>query len=209
VVVNTDGAKCITLSGGSLRRNIDVIPSHWHDTLNYQASGLKKDRGIKILNTKEGMTISNMPFLHIDKIHSKDILCGGGAKKAIRLLKNVSADSDLPDSKQLSSYDIASLVWHFPSNELSVQTWNELALIGVVQTNLERMLSNLSIASTLRTPDDSRVILDTPDKTRCLSLLLAEVTELGEKVADELGAITFGQKERVFRALRDSVIPTM
>jgi hypothetical protein len=209
VDIDESGAKCITLSGGSLRRNIDVIPSHWHDTRDYQITKLKKDRGIKILNSRENVTILNLPFLHIDKVHNKDLASSGGAKKAIRLLKNISADSGLPDAKKLSSYDVASLVWHFPDHELGVPVWNELALVGVTQHNIERILSDQSVATSLRTPDNSRAILDTPAKVRCLGLLLAELTELSQKIAEELGTVTYGQKERIFNALKDSVVPAI
>lgn len=207
VTVDTSGSKCITLSGGSLRRNIDVIPCHWHDTLAWQYQGQKRDRGIKILNAKEGLTILNMPFMHIYKIDSKDIVCSGGAKKVIRLLKNVSADADIADDKKLSSYDIASLVWHFPDVELSVQVWNELALVAVAQSNLERLLANRYASATLRTPDNSRYILDSAEKFACLEVLFSEVTALAEQIANELGAITFGERARVLKTLRDSYLP--
>lgn len=207
VNVDTSGAKCLTLSGGSLRRNVDVIPCHWHDTSTWQYSGDRKDRGVKILDAKEGATILNMPFLHIDKIHQKDLLCAGGVKKVIRLLKNVSADADIADAKRLSSYDIAGLVWHFPDNELSVQVWNELALVAVAQSNLERLLANPSIALNLRTPDGSRCILDDTKKFSCLEVLQSELNDLAEQIVSELGAVTFGERARILKTLRDSYMP--
>ncbi len=207
VTVDTSGSKCLTLSGGSLRRSIDVIPCHWHDTIDWQFSGQKRDRGIKILNAKEGATMLNMPFMHIHRIHNKDIICAGGAKKVIRLLKNVSADADIEENKRLSSYDIASLVWHFPDIELSVQGWNELALVAVAQSNIERLLSNKYVSATLRTPDNSRCILDSTEKFTCLEILFSELNALAEQIAGELGAVTFGERARVLKTLKDSYLP--
>lgn len=46
--VDTSGSKSIALSGGSLRRKIDVVPSHWHDTVAYQASAAEHQRGVRI-----------------------------------------------------------------------------------------------------------------------------------------------------------------
>jgi hypothetical protein len=36
--VDTSGGKAINISGGSLARPVDVVPSHWYDTAAYQAS---------------------------------------------------------------------------------------------------------------------------------------------------------------------------
>jgi hypothetical protein len=35
--VDTSGSKAICVSGGSLQRPVDVVPSHWYDTVSYQA----------------------------------------------------------------------------------------------------------------------------------------------------------------------------
>jgi hypothetical protein len=63
--VDTSGAKSITLSGGSLRRKVDVVPSHWHDTAQYQLSGQEHERGVSILVMDENRTAKNLPFVHI------------------------------------------------------------------------------------------------------------------------------------------------
>jgi hypothetical protein len=65
------GAKAICLSGGSLRRDIDVVPSHLHETVEYQSTLLKHFLGVFILNNDDGLRIFNKPFLHIQKSMKK------------------------------------------------------------------------------------------------------------------------------------------
>lgn len=54
--VDCTGSKAIKVSGGSLRRPVDVVPAHWHDTIAYQASGQRHDRGVKILDRSSATT---------------------------------------------------------------------------------------------------------------------------------------------------------
>ena len=92
--VDKAGAKAVKISGGSLARDVDVVPAHWSDTVQYQATGRASDRGTKILDKRAMTTIENQPFRHIELIGARCDLSGGGLRKAIRLCKNVKADSD-------------------------------------------------------------------------------------------------------------------
>jgi len=62
--VDTSSSKCITLSGGSLTRKIDVVPSNWYNTMDYSKHKTEMYRGVQILNAKERTRIENTPFLH-------------------------------------------------------------------------------------------------------------------------------------------------
>ena len=53
-------------------------PAPWHDTAAYQASGLKHDREIRILDKSIPVTLGTRPFMHMKKIEDKDILASGG-----------------------------------------------------------------------------------------------------------------------------------
>ena len=61
--VDKTGSKAIKLSGGSLRRAVDVVPSQWHDTIAYQASGAKHDREVLILN--KDVPLPRIPTSHL------------------------------------------------------------------------------------------------------------------------------------------------
>lgn len=202
--VDTSGAKSINLSGGSLQRKVDVVPSHWHDSAAYQRSGQKYDRMVQILDKTVPTTISNSPFLHMKRVNDKDAVTSGGAKKVIRFLKTLKADCDQDIS--LSSYDIASLVWHFNDRELSQPAYRELALIAVTQAELNAMCRDYAGTCQLATPDGSRKIIDEPGKFISLQKLSAEVDAIAADIARELDPLVQWLPERTRPALEAASI---
>jgi hypothetical protein len=208
--VDIKGAKSIKMSGGSLVRTVDVVPSHWHDTAAYQISGQRPDRGVNIWNKVSKSTVRNMPFLHIQRVIDKCQMTGGGCRKVIRLVKNIKKDAEAEGTKvELSSYDVAALMWHCDPTALNHPAYRELALLDVAQSHLEYLADNPSVARGLWTPDGSRRILDDENKIKALGVLAAEVSSVHEDVGRSLinAANYFGiDRSMMRRALRDSFI---
>jgi hypothetical protein len=203
--VDINGDKSISLSGGSLKRKIDVVPSHWHHPASYQHSQQKHDKEVKILHKSKKELLSNSPFLHMRKIDEKDLQTNGGVKKVIRLIKNIKNDSTL-DIK-LSSYDIASLVWHFDNSILNKPSYMELSLISETQQKIESMILFEFHTRTLVTPDNSRKIIDSEEKWTSLILLNEELIALSEQIAREIQPHLFHDSlPTVRRALSESYI---
>jgi len=202
--VDISGAKSISLSGGSFQRKVDVVPSHWHDTYEYRLNGQKHDREVKVLDKSTCTMLANRPFLHMKRIDDKDKATVGGAKKAIRLLKTLKADSD--QEIKLSSYDIASLVWHFNDLELAKPATKELALVAVAQVELNAMCRNYVATSSLMTPDGSRAIIDEARKFTSLQKLAAEVDALAADLAREIDPMSVLLPDRVRPALEGAFI---
>lgn len=184
--VDITGDKAIGLSGGSLKRKVDVVPSHWHDSAAYQASQSKKDREVFIFQKRTRTTFGNRPFLHIDRVNEKDRRCFGGAKKIVRMLKNLKADSDNPSSILVNSYEIAGLVYHFEDSPISFPSYQDLALVAATRQQLDRMITYKQWTMELMTPDGIRKIIDSEAKFESLKLLRAEVNELLQNLAIEL-----------------------
>lgn len=188
-VANVDitGAKAINISGGSLRRPVDVVPSHWHDTADYQLSGEEYRRGIYILDKEKEERIHNLPFLHIHNIGVKDELSIRGLKKAIRLCKNVKVDAEKEGRKiALSSYDIAAFLWHADMSAFRMGVVNELAILAETQRHLDFYAVNQTEAQALIVPNGTRKIFDTAEKLRALTSLSVEVDDLAKEVAAEV-----------------------
>jgi hypothetical protein len=181
--VDKTGAKAVKVVGGSLQRSVDVVPAHWYDTKEYQAGGRPSDRAVTIYNKKTGETIDNLPFLHIERVGSRCDGIGGGLRKAIRLCKNVKADSDL--DIQLSSYDIAATMYHADMNALLLGKYSDLAVLAETQRYLDALYKDPIVASKLWVPDGSRVIFDTPEKRDGLLRLSLEMDELLKNVYQE------------------------
>ena len=184
--VDCSGGKCIALSGGSLARPVDVVPSHWNETNDYQASGQEHDRGVTILNKKVPETVDNLPFLHIKRINDRNDAALGGLKRAIRLTKNVKNDAQNEAvASMLPSFDIAALLYHADQTAFMIGYLYELSIVREVQRFLDWCYCNKEAAQALRTPDGSRCILNTKDKMDGLTSISVEMDALAQQIARE------------------------
>lgn len=209
--VDKSGNKAIKISGGSLRRAIDVVPSHWHDTATWQASQQKCDRGVKVYNKGDHTTFLNLPFKHIKEVTDRDNATLAGLKKTIRLCKNVKSDAEA-DGKaiNISSYEIAGLMWHCQAPSLIVASYNELSLLLVAQQHIDNLARNAALAMSLQTPDGSRRIIDNSDKFQGLVALSVELDDLAEEVAKEQqAALRYNQvtQDQISEALKRAYVP--
>lgn len=201
--VDKSGAKAVKVSGGSLPRTVDVVPAHWYDTKEYQASGRMADRAVTIYNKKTGETIDNLPFLHIERIGSRCDGIGGGLRKAIRLCKSVKADSDR--DIQLSSYDIAAIMYHADMSTLHIGQFSTLAILTETQRHLDTLAQDSTAASRLWVPDGSRLIFDSAEKRDWLFRLSMEMDALMANVYQEnfpIPASSIGAQRDLVKALR-------
>jgi hypothetical protein len=209
--VDTSGAKSIAVSGGSLARKVDVVPSHWDDNLDYQRTGLEYNRGVKILDKVNRCTLGNLPFLHMERINRKDGQVTGNAKRAIRLLKCLSRDSS--HSIDLSSYDLAGLIYNMQDADLQVPWFQPLQLLTNVEQFLETLLAHQWYAKSLDTPDKTRKVLDKDEKFDSLAYLRSDLEDLivgiGEEYVAELPYYSDKNlaRERARRALKEAVLP--
>lgn len=185
--IDTSGGKAIAISGGSLARPVDVVPSHWLDTVEWQRTQVERDRGVTILDAKVPETVDNLPFLHIDRIHSRDRdEAAGGLKKAIRLCKNVKNDA-IEDGRQiqLPSFDLAGIMYHANQAALRNNAFFELEVLAETQRFLEYLVNNKPYALSLDVPDGSRRIFNTDAKFEALVALSSEIDDLAREVAME------------------------
>ncbi len=205
--LDTKGAKAVKISGGSLARHVDVVPSHWYDTKAYQKSRRQADRAVKIYDKKNHETMANLPFLHIDRIATRCNTTRGGLRKAIRLCKNVKSDSDR--DIQLSSYDLGAIMYYADTTALYgiAGIPNELAVLAETQRHLDALWQNPAWAKTLYVPDGSRKIFDTPEKHGWLGALSMDMDDLLANVFSEIApgklwpSSTPARKREVIKAM--------
>lgn len=181
--VDTSGSKAVKISGGSLSRDVDVVPSHWLDTVLYQDTDSETHRGVKILDKKNSITIENHPFLHIALISKRCDESYGGLRKSIRLCKNVKADSDR--NITLPSFDIAAVMYHANLAALRMGSLHELSILAETQRHLDVLACDHAVAKTLYVPDGSRRIFDTSEKLRGLNELSRDMDDLLKAVYSE------------------------
>ncbi|MDH1238883.1 hypothetical protein [Stutzerimonas stutzeri] len=186
--VDCSSSKCISVSGGSLAREVDVVPAIWFDTIKYQSSSQDHDRGVKIYNKGDDEFLLNFPFTHIKLVNDRDALYGGNLKSVIRLMKNMIAD--MPDYKrrvvkQLSSYDLAAIGYHMNEN-LYAPYYMKLSLVEKTRAHLAFLLAAKDYRSSLSVPDQSRKIFDNDGKVEALSILSKEMDDLAVSIFKEL-----------------------
>jgi len=189
-----------------------VVPSHWHDTVDYQASRREPDRGIQILDKPVPASVLNMPFRHIERINQHDALARSGLKKAIRLLKNVKADAVEEGSKiPLPSFDIAAAMWHADLTALAAGSVYELAIVAEATRHLDHLARNTAFAKTLMVPDGSRPIFNTPEKVEALIQLSLEMDDLALQIGREQERLLQQMqpsRQQIDAVLRRAIIPT-
>lgn len=179
--------KSICITGGSLLRDVDVVPSIWLDTTEYQRSNNKNDRGVEILDRSKWELVANLPFKFRYEIDNKDRRVGGNLKKVIRLLKTLMKDSE--QGNRLSSYDIASLAWNMADNLLLAATYHDLVLMDNARTWLSSLLNYEGLRLSLNTPDGSRKVFDNDsEKKKGLQSLYSDLDSLCLSIYKELTA---------------------
>lgn len=181
--VDTSGDKAISISGGSLQRKVDVVPATWFDTKQYQITKELRHRDVDVWMKSTNTLFRNAPFLHQHEINSKDLMTVGGAKRVIRLLKSLIRDSK--KASLLKSYEVASLVWHFPNLELITNPTTSLELVITAFGNLTKMAADQNATMNLRTPDGTRNIIDSPAKLDALKDLRDQVEGLAGSIFKE------------------------
>jgi len=208
--IDKTNAKSIQLSDGAFRRKVDVVPSHWFDSVDYQQHRHEVFLGIGIIDKHTKENHHNYPFLFRHHIDQKGAETDGGAKMAIRLLKNLSADSQ--KELAISSYDIASLVFHCPPHTIAREVARDLAIISGISAFLNQLAANRSEAETLMSPDRTRRIFDKSEKWNSLLTLAENTSQLAREVERELvGPSIFMDRDfgQVLKSLNESRIPVV
>ncbi|THF60346.1 nucleotidyltransferase family protein [Pseudothauera rhizosphaerae] len=182
--INDSGAKCITVSEGSLLREIDVVPSVLYKTATYQKSNNDEDRGVQIYDNKLYELITNYPFKVRALINAKEDRTGGGCKKAIRLLKNMKEDSDTLIA--LSSFNIMSLVYAMQDSDLVHSSYYEGKIVTSLQSWFFTLAHDETYLRRLDTVDGSRKIMQSAADVAAVSQMSEELNVLVLRIAQEL-----------------------
>lgn len=180
------------------------------DTTNAKSIQLSDEifRGVTVVDKFTRETTDNFPFLFAHYINQKALATNDGAKMAIRLLKNIKSDSD--DEIGLSSYDIASLMFHCPDNQIMRHVARDLSILSGAENWLSSLCGARQFAEDLMTPDRTRRILDKAEKWDGLGILSKNLTELSLEVDREIaGPYVFGHRDLgdVRKNLNESRIP--
>ena len=186
--IDDNGSKCITISGGSLNRKIDIIASNWYNSLIYKENPDEDNRGIQILDRDKNERIINFPFLHIYWLNTKDKRVNGNEKRMIRLLKSLKVDADF--EIKVSSYDIASLVYRMDDAELLINRWERLKLLHNTNNFLLKVINDITFRDSLYVANGTRKIFCVEGaKVEEVSKLQKELQELILSIAHQISPL--------------------
>ncbi|CAE6957265.1 hypothetical protein ACOMICROBIO_NCLOACGD_04767 [Vibrio sp. B1ASS3] len=185
--VDCNKAKSIEMSGGSLRRKVDIVPSCWYNNIDFQLTGDETERQVRIYNKEEHKLIGNSPFKHIKLVDQKDKLYNGNLKKCVRLVKNLVAD--MPEykkttAKKLSSFDIVGIVYNM-NDLLQASTYTPLALVNALRIQFG-LLKLIEATRDIKVPDGSRKVLDSEEKIEALGVIYDEILALSEALNKDI-----------------------
>lgn len=195
--VDDSGSKCVAVSGGSLRRRVEAIPSNWWHTVEYAQYATEVFRGVQILDLKGPSRLANKPFLHNARIEQRDRETGGNLRRVVRLLKSVKYDSER--SVALSSYDVTALAYRMPDTYLAAESDQPLLLLKNANQFLQFVAANGTYRAGLKVPNAMRAIFGSGGATEAgLSDLIRETSALQSEVEQGL--------TRSFKKLADARI---
>jgi len=198
LIIDTTGAKSISASGGNFISKADVVPANWYNTTNYASSKDERYRGVMVLDKNTKQRITNFPFLYNSRLDEKDIICKKVPKMMIRLLKTIKADHNDEQTDQnakidLSSFDLASIVYRMPNDWIYTNYQNPLQISLSLVEWLDFLKKNEEYRNTLDVIDDSRKIFDDTIKQFDLGILLIELKALCDKVSKENATQQFSE----------------
>ncbi len=200
VNINTQKSKCIALSGGSLTRDIDLVPSHdWH-TIEYQKTGYDYHIGVQVLDYHNRVRVGNTPFYHNELLSRKDKESLSYFKRAVRLIKTVKVDSD--KEIKFSSYDITAILYHMGNSKLDVGN-NPLNLVENIYTYFVEIANDRDWLYKLEVPDKSRKIIRGDNDYKEFVALVWELHYLYEELKKEMDTDYLWKKD--FRYSFDSI----
>jgi hypothetical protein len=183
--VDNTGKFAISITGGSLKRKIDVVPACWDMGKNQQDSYNETLKGVRVYTKNCDDFNVNYPFLNNKLIEQKDNRCYGNYRKAIRLLKTLKSDSDR--QIDISSYDIVALLYHMVDSNYYVNN-QYLALVKNITNYLVNLTQNTTVFYCLEVPDETRKISDktTIDALRGITV---EIGDLERNLVQDLTQI--------------------
>lgn len=186
----TPGSKSIKIAGGSLERDVDVVPCNWYKNKAYESTGAKQLLGVRILDIEVGLWIYNFPFLHNHRINEKDLSTGGGLRKMIRLLKSLKEDAD--QTIKASSYDICGIAYNMDAAALRTSFMEtDIEFVKRFLDYSKAVVASPTLQGTMKVPNGSRDLFSgdglQPAELRKLNQELEELLkEIGQSAPQGL-----------------------
>lgn len=191
--VDDAGDKSVSFVNKSLNRKVDVVPSFWYNSDNYQKNDSNEYyRGIQLYNFKTGNKLNvDFPFAHIHQVNAKGENTYDASRKGVRLLKNLKSDSD--GKIVLSSFVLTTIVHKIESELLKQKYTNHLGIATLVLAQIQRILDDKTYRDSIESPNGTEFPLRNADLLPSINTLKEDLAQLILDCSKEGNSYAFGK----------------
>ncbi|MFN4087044.1 MAG: hypothetical protein ACK4LB_13980 [Spirosomataceae bacterium] len=149
--VDTSGTKGISIFNKSLNRKVDIVFCFWYHSKRYIETKNEYYKGIYLYEFPIKKKILDYPFAHINNVNYKGDTTNDGARKGIRLLKNLKADAD--NIIDLSSFHLTTIVHSIENNLLNYNFGNEILIAKAISDKLNILINDPQTRKSVESPN--------------------------------------------------------
>lgn len=155
--VDTSGTKGISIFNKSLNRKVDIVFCFWYHSKKFIETKDEHYKGIYLYEFPRKNKILDYPFAHINNVNYKGDTTNDGARKGIRLLKNLKADSD--EKIDLSSFHLTTIVHSIENNLLNYNFGNEIAIAKAISDKMNILINDPQTRNSVESPNGTETPL--------------------------------------------------
>ncbi|SFO79682.1 hypothetical protein SAMN04488519_1177 [Algoriphagus ornithinivorans] len=149
--VDTSGKKGISIFNKSLNRKVDIVFCFWYHSKKYIETKDEHYKGIYLYEFPVKRKILDYPFAHINNVNYKGDTTNDGARKGIRLLKNLKADAD--SKIDLTSFHLTTIVHSIEDNHLNYNLGNELLIAKSISDKMNILINDPARRKEVKSPN--------------------------------------------------------
>lgn len=149
--VDTSGSKGISIFNKSLNRKVDIVFCFWYHSKKYVETNDEYYKGIYLYEFPTKTKILDYPFAHIRNVNYKGDSTKDGARKGIRLLKNLKVDAE--SKIDLSSFHLTTIVHSIEDNLLNYSIGNEILIAKAISDKMNILINDPVTRKTIQSPN--------------------------------------------------------
>ena len=149
-LVNTTGAKNISIYNKSLKRKVDIVFAYWYNTEQYVSTNDEYYRGIYLYDFQKQQRELDYPFAHIYAVNTKGDQTNDGSRRVIRLLKSLKMDSE--GRIDLTSFQLTAIAHDITDSQVTYSVGNDLALAKSALAKVSFLIDNRDYRKAVSSP---------------------------------------------------------
>lgn len=181
--VDETGEKCVSIYNKSLGRKVDIVFGFWYNTDKYEETKDEYYRGIKFTPSAN----PDYPFAHLQNVNYKGDSTLDGSRKAIRLLKNLRADSE-SKIELLKGFHFTSLIHSIEDSLLKEMYASELSIAKITSFELKNLIDNTSYRKSVKSPNGTETPFFEDECVNELQIIKDDLDELIKDCSHEIGS---------------------